>query len=472
VNGSAPRIVIIGAGPTGLGAARRLHESGARGWTLLEGASHAGGLASSFTDPHGFTWAVGGHVQFSHYAYFDQAMLECLGRDGWLHHRREAWIWVRGRFVPYPFQNNIRRLAPADLERCLRGLASVARAPDRPPAHFGEWIDATFGAGIADIFLRPYNLKVWAHPPELLSTVWCAERVAVPDVAEVTHSQANGGDDTSWGPNRTFQFPKRGGTGAIWRACAAQLPADALRFNARVGRIDLERRVVVTDEGERFPYDALISTMPLRELIRLSGQTQFVPHAERGLLYSTTHVVGLGLRGRPRQEIAGKCWMYFPEGDCPFYRATVFSHYSPFNVPDISRYWSLLLEVSESVHKPVDRDGLTEAVVEGVLNTGLIDRREDIVSTWSYRAGYGYPIPGVHRDAVLTEILPFFDALGVYSRGRFGAWKYEVSNQDHAFMQGVEVVEHVLNGRAEITAFDPRHANAGRHPWPFERWTA
>ena len=162
--------------------------------------------------------------------------------------------------------------------------------------------------------------------------------------------------------------------------------------------------------------------------------------------------------------------MYFPEDNCPFYRVTVFSNYSPYNVPDITRHWSLMVEVSESPYKSVDQARLMEQVIQGLLATRLIDRREDIISTWKYRARYGYPTPGLSRDAALAEILPFFEAKCVYSRGRFGLWKYEVSNQDHSFMQGVELVDRLLNARSEITAQDPNLANSRKHPWPFEQW--
>ncbi|HEX6213166.1 MAG TPA: NAD(P)-binding protein, partial [Vicinamibacterales bacterium] len=69
-----PRIVIIGAGPTGLGAAWRLHELGHHNWVLYESTDHPGGLASSVVDTQGFTWDLGGHVLFSHYKYFDNVM--------------------------------------------------------------------------------------------------------------------------------------------------------------------------------------------------------------------------------------------------------------------------------------------------------------------------------------------------------------------------------------------------------------
>jgi protoporphyrinogen oxidase len=464
------KMLIIGAGPTGLGAARRLEELGHHDWLLLEASKTAGGLAASFTDDRGFTWDIGGHVQFSHYDYFDRAMREFLGKDGWLQHERESWVWMRNRFIPYPFQNNIRLLPPEDLEKCLSGLVDIARNGHVKPANFHEWILATFGPGLADVFMLPYNFKVWAYPPEMMNAVWVGERVAVTDLKRVLRNLVHQRNDVSWGPNNTFQFPVHGGTGAIWRACAARLPEQRLRFSTAVRAIDLESQTLITAGGEAIKYDALISTMPLTELIRLSRQPQFETSARRGLLHSASNIFGIGLKGNPPADLRTKCWMYFPEDNCPFYRVTVFSNYSPNNVPDIRTHWSLMAEVSESAHKPVEPAALMEQVIHGLLATRLVERREDIVSTWQYRAHYGYPTPGLHRDDALAEILPFFESKNVYSRGRFGLWKYEVSNQDHSFMQGVEVVERLANGREEITALDPNLANSKKHPWPYEAW--
>jgi len=464
------KTLIIGAGPTGLGAARRLEEVGQKDWLLLEAGKVAGGLASSFEDEQGFTWDVGGHVQFSHYDYFDRAMIEFLGVDGWLHHQRESWVWIRDRFIPYPFQNNIRRLPPEDLNKCLQGLVEITREKKPRPANFGEWIDAMFGAGLAEVFMRPYNYKVWAYPPEFMNAAWVGERVAPTDLGRVLANLVLARDDISWGPNNTFQFPKHGGTGAIWRECARRLPQEKLRLNKLVSKIDLEQKQVETKDGKTYAYDQLISTMPLTELIKASGQSHLTSVAQNGLLFSTSHIFGIGLRGKPSSEIATKCWMYFPENNCPFYRVTVFSNYSPYNVPDIRQHWSLMAEVSESAYKPISQGSLLEEVIQGAIDTRLIQRREQIMSTWCYRAGYGYPTPGLHRDESLAEIIPFFEARDVYSRGRFGLWKYEVSNQDHSFMQGVELVERLVNGHVEVTAGDPAFANSRKHAWPFEVW--
>ena len=214
----------------------------------------------------------------------------------------------------------------------------------------------------------------------------------------------------------------------------------------------------------------MISTIPLSELVKLSGRPDLDPVARRGLLSSSSNIVGLGIAGQPPETLRSKNWIYFPESNCPFYRVTVFSNYAEANVPTPGSTWSLMCEVSESGYRPVNQQSLIDSVVDGAVATGLVKDARQILSRWSYRAAYGYPVPGLQRDAALAQLLPEFERFGVYSRGRFGLWRYEVSNQDHSFMQGVEIVERIVSGRPEITASDADAANCKKHPWPFELW--
>lgn len=147
--------------------------------------------------------------------------------------------------------------------------------------------------------------------------------------------------------------------------------------------------------------------------------------------------------------------MYFPEDNCPFYRVTNFHNYSPWNVPngDTSRFFSLMCETTSSPHKPVNRAEIVETTIQGLINAGMLteSERERIISRYVIDIPYSYPVPTVGRDEALAVINPFLESQGVYSRGRFGAWKYEVGNMDHSFMQGVEVADRILNGADEPT---------------------
>lgn len=456
------RIAIIGAGPTGLGAALRLKQLGHEDFRIYEASGRVGGLAASHVDAEGFTWDVGGHVQFSHYEYFDRLMESCLGKEGWLHHERESWVWMRGKFIPYPFQYNIRHLPKQDLKHCLEGLEELGRSPRASkPANFKEWVQVGFGRGIADVFMTPYNEKVWAYPLEDLSYDWIGERVAVTDLKRVQENIRLGRDDRSWGPNNTFRFPLRGGTGAIWRRAAELVGEDRIRLNSAVASVLAAEKTLVFSDGRRETYDVLLNTSPLDDFAAVVVElSDALKRKAKELKYSTTHVVGVGLTGKPKEELSSKCWMYFPEDDCPFYRVTVFSNYSPNNVPDIGRYWSLMAEISESPKKSVDAEKVVADTIQGMVNTKLIEPGQ-VYSTWYLRAGHGYPTPSIGRDAILSALHPALKSHGIYSRGRFGGWKYEVSNQDHSLMQGVEWAEFLINGTPETTYVDPARANSG-----------
>ncbi len=206
------KYVIIGSGPTGLGAAYRLQELEEKSFLVVEQSDHVGGLASSYTDVAGFTWDIGGHVHFSHYPYFDDALNKILPAENWSTFQRESWIWIRDRFVPYPFQFNIHYLPVGLRWACLRDVWKAWFTQSADPAqHFEEWILRTFGQAIAQEFMRPYNFKVWGYPLTDMSYQWIGERVSVVNPWRVTRNVLFHRDDISWGPNATFRFPKKGG---------------------------------------------------------------------------------------------------------------------------------------------------------------------------------------------------------------------------------------------------------------------
>lgn len=210
--------------------------SRAANWLLVDAAAEAGGLACTARTEEGFLFDMGGHVIFSHYDYFDALIdaavgtVSCLrshyinsylilcvqGPEHWNVLERVSYIWMKERWIAYPFQNNIAALPLEDQIACISGLidAKVANAlAKEPPANFDEWILRTMGVGIADLFMRPYNFKVWAVPPSEMQCSWLGERVATANVARVVENVLRNREESSWGPNAVFRFPQQGGTG-------------------------------------------------------------------------------------------------------------------------------------------------------------------------------------------------------------------------------------------------------------------
>ena len=217
-----------------------------------------------------------------------------------------------------------------------------------------------------------------------------------------------------------------------------------------IAAVDVDAREVILDDGSREPYDVLLSTVPLDLLVRgMQGDVPDEVREQAGRLrHSGSFIVGVGLR---QPSPSDKCWIYFPEKNAPFYRLTYLSNYSPDVVPDASTHYSLLAEVSHSEFKPEDRNRVVEQTIQGLVNTRIIGEsdREDIVDTHLIERDYTYPTPSLERDEALRTVLPWLETRDVYSRGRFGAWRYEVGNMDHSVAQGVEWVNRYVLGDRE-----------------------
>ena len=444
------KIVILGAGPTGLAAAYRLSELGHRNYRIFEARHKVGGLASSEMSPNGFTYDIGGHVLFSHYEYFDRLFDKLMG-DEYQELVREAWVWMCGRFLPYPLQNNIRNLPKQVVLECVLGLVEAQRTPLDLGAieNFEQLIMKQFGAGLAKYFMMPYNFKVWAHPPRMMNKEWIGERVALPSLERVLGNVILDRDDAGWGPNNTFKYPRHGGTGGLFERIVPYIK-EHLVLDSPAAAVDADAKTVTFADGRVEPYDVLMTTLPMDKFARLTrGLPDGVVDETKRLRHSGSFVVGVGV-DRPAET--SKCWMYFPEGDAPFYRVTYLSNYSPEVVPDRTRQHSLLAEISHSEFKPEDRDTIIQQTLDGMVSTRLLTE-EDVATrladTFLIERDYTYPTPSLERDGVLRAVHPEFHARGIYSRGRFGAWRYEVGNMDHSVAQGVEWADRVVRGAVD-----------------------
>lgn len=484
-------VIIIGSGPTALGAAQRLLELTNRNFpnlslTILEQDGKPGGLASSERDDKGFLWDMGGHVVFSHYEYFDDMLDRSI--EHWKRKERAAYAFMKGsdgirRFIPYPVQNNIEVMDKVDQKKCLSGLENVAAKIGTPSksTNFYQWLVQNFGLGLYEVFLKKYNRKVWTVDPTEMNSAWVGERVALPNITKIkrkiaAYDNGTSGRDSSWGPNNFFRYPRYKGTGGIWQAVTDRLPRKWFRFHSKVIGLNMDTKTVRVAIGahvkmiQEFHFDTMISTAPLDKFVNmLTGKSESIGEMKKSashLVYSHTHVIGIGLTGQPPPMLLSKSWMYFPDADAPFYRITVFSSYSDDHVPKPGKQWSLMCEAAEPKQNSSleywTKRNLINATIQALVLYRFITS-DMIVSKYYRRLEQSYPVPSISREAILEKVQPWLESKGIYSRGRFGGWRYEVSNQDHSFMQGVEVVDKLLRGIPEETYSNPSLVNSRRN---------
>lgn len=415
------RFLVIGAGPTGLGAATRLTELGEE-HVVVDGADRVGGMASSHTDPQGFTWDLGGHVIHSHFAEFDEAVRKSQVELREV--RRNGFVWLGGRLVPAPVQQHLDTL-PGDLR------------PDAPAANLADHYRNHFGAELFERFFEPFNRKMWSAPLELVDHTWTSLRSG----SGAANVPALGLARDARPAVEHFPYPL-GGTGALWSAVAQRLTErDRILLGTRVVALDVPARTARLSDGTRLAYEFAISTAPVTDALTWAG----LPGGD-ALRASTVTAVGVGFDGTPPPALDGVTWVYCPDPDVPWYRLTVLSTYDPGNAGE--GRWSVLCEIPSARQEDPVR-----ATVASLVALGADASR--VVSTWSRELGLGYPVPTLGRDDVLHAADDALRPHGVFSRGRFGGWRYESCNQDYAFVQGRQAVDASLFGADETAYWHP-----------------
>jgi protoporphyrinogen oxidase len=267
---------------------------------------------------------------------------------------------------------------------------------------------------------------------------WVSWAVPRPNLAEVVRGALGLGNERM-GYNATFRYPKRGGIEVVPRAFASRLRT--VRTGARAVAVDLDRRTVTLDGGEVLPYERLVSTIPLPALLTMvRGGGLDGPAAAARLDWSVVGCLNLGI---DRPGIGdGTHWLYFPDGDVPFYRVG-FPHAMSGGVcpPGTS---SLYVEFGLARGEPADPAALEAAATAALVREGILDAGDTVLARDWIRIDPGYVIFDRARQDVMADVVPRLDALGVRTIGRYGAWTY--SYMERAILDGLETAAALARG--------------------------
>ena len=412
--------IVIGAGPAGLGAALALGDSA----IVLESRETAGGLCNTLT-LDGAIFDLGGHSFHTPHPAIRRLVFDALEME---EQNRDAWCWLNGEWVRYPFQQHFSELADSDSRHaCQIGLDAAGGWQDA--ANFDEYLDRRFGRGITELFMRPYNRKLWGADLTRLATEWVAERVAAPvGTAESSMSESRRRSPLS--KEAVIAYPAKGGYGEIFQALARRV-AD-LRLRQCVTSIDPRTSTLRTANGETASWRHIISTLPLPALLRLIPNVPAaISSAVSELEALPITLVMLVLDGRPetlRQRI------YCPDKNIIGHKI-VLNHNSSRWLRTLPRH-GVQVELSEFNPFSSSTDGrsLVNAVVAGFLRMGVIPSPDYVRRTKVLRIPFGYPVQTHSRSNIVALAQHWLREHRIYTAGRFGEGAY--INSDEALYRG------------------------------------
>ncbi len=418
------KTAILGGGLTGITLARLLNEKGDEVF-VLERELRYGGLCRSICYS-GFTFDIGGsHIIFSRDAEVLDFMRNVLGGNN-RKNTRNTKIFYGGRYIKYPFENGLSGLPRDDLFFCInefiKTLIAAEKGELKPPRNFREWIIYTFGKGIAELYMIPYNEKIWKFPSEEMSLHWVDGRIPRPPAEDVIRS-AIGINTEGYTHQAVFNYPGTGGIEAMVRAIAEPVE-DKIYTGFNVSSIRKDGGIfTISDDIRNFEAERCISTLPLQELFKcLDYVPEEVQVSCNNLKYNSLACVFLGIKGK----VPAISWLYVHEKESGLFNRISFpSNYSPHVAP--VEHSSILVEITyhegDEVSKMPDTD-IINHVITALENMSLIKSKKDVVYAGVGRQKYAYVIYDLDYMKNIEIVRDFCAEKGIGLVGRFAEFEY------------------------------------------------
>ncbi len=200
------KIVIIGAGLTGLSAAYHLENKGHYNFKIYEKDALPGGLCRSVVQD-GFTFDYTGHLLHISDSYFESLINKFIGKENLNTINRRSFIYSQDTFTNYPYQTNLFGLPQNVIDECIKGF--INRPKKLASNNFYDWAVSKFGIGMAKHFFIPYQTKIFDYDINKVTASWTGRFVPQTSLKQIIDG-ATKCPAPAVGYNSTFFYPKHG----------------------------------------------------------------------------------------------------------------------------------------------------------------------------------------------------------------------------------------------------------------------
>ena len=421
----ARKIVIIGAGVSGLTLAERLTSTREDvSVTVLEKESCPGGLARTF-EHDGFLFDIGPHRFHTSDNDVNNYLLEILG-DDCVTINRLSNVYMAGKYRSWPL--TMKSVAGLPFPVLFRSFLDLFRRKSKiKDPTFADYVISKYGMNIYNYFFKGYTEKFTGCSADTLHVDWAQagvnravidKNVKADDLFSLLRSVL-----IPRPVSTTFYYPSYGG---IQTFCAKQ----AQRIISNGGRInyDCEALGIETENGKVTGVRTDDMGVITADQVYWSAPVSIL-FPDAGFHFMDTLLCNIALS---KQQDNQYQWCYFGQEDILFSRLTVPHNFRADTVPAGAD--SLIVEIT--LNDPEHRDNpdiLNERLIRELESVNALKASDIIFMDWKI-ISHTYPLYELdYRKRLSDLILPE----GLQLTGRCGSFWY--NNMDHSIGEALSI---------------------------------
>ena len=447
------RVVILGAGVTGLSAAYRLSKNPDFEVHVFEKETEVGGLCRSFKEGE-FILDYGPHKFYTLIDGVLDEMCKIMG-DDFLTREKSQNLFLKGKYFDFPLKitEMLTKFPPHKSAEILAsfGVSAAKSLKDKSePKSYEDFIIQKFGKSLYNQIFEPMANKMFGNPRQLDPQL-ARVRISSPGLVSVIKQllSRKNIDKTISAP--TFHYPKYG-FGMIPQKLRERSEANGVRFHCGVKVKELKMNqgtisgVSFEDKNgnlDNLSCDEVVYTIPMQAIADLiPSLSADIKQACRFVSFRHTIVYYYLLKSKP---VLPAMWVFYPESRFRFGRLSEMTKFSPYTAP--AGHTALMVDFTCDDLDPawgMEDTELGELLLAQLKPLKLF-QREQVVKNFSKRFRNFYPVYRIGYQERVEKIRSLEREMhNIYFAGRLGDFNY--NNSDQCFDMGYKAAEHIEQG--------------------------